>query len=318
MEEILKKSFVLKNSFCEFNKENEEFYIYTNNKEFVFNGKSTHDLNEMFPLMRKNFTVSEIAVSLNLPTEYISQIIKILIDKNLVIVVSSNYKQFSNESIENIYFSSIEESKESSFPNHLGLFLGKKIGFVGNEYLYNAFSYSLRNIFDLEYIENIDRIQSEHDLLIAVDVYENINLFQSVNEFSYKNNTNFLKAIVTSNEISVGPIFIATESACYQCWLSRYITNFEEPSPFLKIGKNYIADRNDSNILPGSLEVIIGIIKRHLLNYFDDKTGSHLIDNEYYLNLNNFDSSLSPVLKLPNCKICNQRISRRLIYEVEK
>lgn len=315
MENLINNKLLLKNSFYEFNREKEELLFYTDKKEYVFKGKSTFDLMDIFPLLNKENTIESIAKSLNLPIEYITQIIQILVDKNLIIFNSDN-RYFSNKSLENLCLSVTHSDSKLVSTETISTFIGRKLGVVGNEDVFTELFKSLEGIFDLEFINDINANEINYDFLIAVDVFENINFFKKVNQFCYENNTEFLKIILTSDEISVGPIFIPTESSCYQCWLNRYITNLEDPSTFIKIGKNYSTTVSDSKLFPGTIEVAAGLIKRQIINYFNVNSSCSLVNNEYYLNLNNFDSYLSPVLKIPNCIICNNNTSKRLQDEV--
>lgn len=234
-----------------------------------------------------------------------------------MVIFDSDDISFSNPILGNLYQSMMIHSENNTVPKEtIKAFVGRRIGVIGKKDICMELLKSFNNIFDLKFISNINDNDLNYDFLIAIDVFENINFFKEVNKFCYENNIDFIRITLTSDEINVGPIFIPYESACYQCWLNRFITNFDDPSTFIKIGTNYSTTPLDSKLSPGTIEVATGLIKRQIINFFDTYSSCPLVNNEYYLNLKTFDSHLSPVLKIPNCIICNNNTYTRLKYEV--
>lgn len=288
--------------YYEIEPENLVLRVFTKNKQFSLKGESIYDVLNLLNLSERNLCIKEISEELDLNIDYVEQIINLLIQNQLIELIPIKKKKpfKSNQFIDNI--ENYIYSKGYKNPEHeLLQIINKKIGIIGNPQLCTILGSYLDNTFLVEVLNEDEIIQCEKDLYIVIEDHENVDLFRRLGKEFIENNINFLRVIIEPESIHIGPLFIANETACYNCFLNRILSNISDPNHFLKTNENF---KSIYKITREYVDICLNIVKLEVINYFSINLPCNVVGNEYVMYFNDMETYLSPVLKVPNCEIC--------------
>lgn len=111
-------------------------------------------------------------------------------------------------------------------------------------------------------------------------------------------------------QFNIGPIFIPNETSCYNCFISRKITNYENSYLSYKFLKKYNSEWNEEHIsvMPGTIEMFSFHILSFVMKYFSNCLTSEIIGKEFTYNILTLSSNLNPVLKVQG--VLNVRVQK--------
>ncbi|AEW53697.1 TPA: hypothetical protein ACGXMA_005334 [Bacillus cereus] len=291
-------------SYC-FVKEDDEGLTFFNRDTYInFHGGSVEDIFALIPLLTGKLSTEQLAEKLELPIEYMCDIIKLLDEKNIIknYDLQEKYK-FMDKELQRYerFISNLTGSLSSAFEGIEAIYT-KKIVLMGNEELQESVRKACGTKFSFLEMSQIQNAS----LIIAVDFCENENLFSEANELSKCYKVPFLRGVVQEQYFSIGPIFISNETGCYNCFLSRKITNYENSYLSYKYMKKYNSEWNETHVgvIPGTIEMLSFNILSFIMKYFSDCMPCEIIGKEFTYNVFNLSSNLNPVLKVPGCSIC--------------
>ncbi|HDR7762422.1 hypothetical protein [Bacillus cereus] len=291
-------------SYCFVKNEDGGIVFFNRDTYLNLNGDSVEDILVLIPLLTGELSTEQLAAELELPIEYLCDIINLLSENNIV----KNYDmlekyKFVDKELQRYekFISNLTGSISSAFGDIEDTY-AKKVILMGNEELQEYVKKALGIKFT--FLE-MNQIQSA-DLIIAVDFFENEDLFSEVNEISNIYKIPFLRSLVQEQEFSIGPIFIPKETSCYNCFLSRKISNCENPYLSYKYLKKYNSEWNETHIslIPGTIEMFSFHILSFIMKYFSNYMPCEIIGKEFTYNVFNLSSNLNPVLKVPGCSKC--------------
>ena len=296
--------------------EEEKKLTFFNQKDYItFSGKSVQDILLLLPLLNGKYTTETIAEKVEFPIEYTCQIIELLISKNIVknydlnksiILNDKELKRFENFMIQ-------ITGSYASFHKDLERNFSRNIIILGNDELKSKVREVLGNVFNIIDIDNIERAH----LIIGIDFCENKSLFKQVDELSQKYNIPFLRALIENETFTIGPLFIPNKSSCYSCYLSRSISNLENPKLNNKYREKNALEFDEAyiSLIPGTIEILAYNMYSFIWKYFANNLNCEIIGKEYTFNVYNLESSLNPVLKVPGCQVCgNKTLAKEFVF----
>lgn len=288
-------------------KDDDKLSLFNNNKCYTLSGQSTNDLKNILRLINGKNTVEFIAEDLSLPEYYVLELIETL--KNLGIIknnsIDGDFKIFDDQK-EFLFNFLVKNGTEKSIDNYLKQLedtYNKKIYLTGNCYLVNLLK---------EYLNKKILVVDSHkdaDLILGVDFFENINLFRELNELSCNLEIPFFRCVLDFETLSIGPMFLSNETACYECFLSRVFSNLDNPIAYkyynMKYGEKI--SQEEIGLLPGSLDIFFGLIETSIIKFFLHYLKCEVVGKELLIKLDQFEFNINPVLKLPYCESCLEK-----------
>ncbi|MED2032115.1 hypothetical protein P4V74_12650 [Bacillus thuringiensis] len=288
-----------------FVKESDGELIFFNRDTYITcNGDSVEDILALIPLFTGNLSTEQLAEKVELPVEYACDIIQLLANKNIIKNYDMNEKCiFTSKELQRHerFISNLTGSLSSSFRD-IEIMYSQKIVLMGNEELQG----NLKRAFGTKFsFLEMNQIQNAN-LIIAVDFFENESLYNEANELAKSFNIPFLRALLQEEQFNIGPIFIPNETSCYNCFISRKITNCENSYLSYKFLKKYNSEWNEEHIsvMPGTIEMFSFHILSFVMKYFSNCLTSEIIGKEFTYNILTLSSNLNPVLKVPGCSKC--------------
>ncbi|OWT47605.1 hypothetical protein [Bacillus sp. K2I17] len=288
-----------------FVKESDGELIFFNRDTYITcSGDSVEDILALVPLLTGNLSTEQLAEKVELPVEYVCDIIQLLDSKNVIKNYDMNEKCIiTNKELQRHerFISNLTGSLSSAFRDIEAIYT-QKIVLMGNEELKRNLKVAFGTKFS--FLE-MNQIQNAN-LIIVVDFFENENLYNEANELAKSFNIPFLRAQLHEEQFNIGPIFIPNETSCYNCFLSRKISNYENSYLSYKCLKKYNSEWNEEHIsvMPGTIEMFSFHILSFIMKYFSNCLTSEIIGKEFTYNILTLSSNLNPVLKVPGCSKC--------------
>lgn len=303
---------VFKGLYYSINDENDskELILTNNKKSTKVTGEMVNVLEQIIPLLDGYHSISEISSLLDLSTDYVGKVLDLLQEKNFVILNDVEYSsKFVKEGNElEKYFSNYLNNKMDIL-DQLDIFSNTSIYIIGNANIKYYLGKSLESIINVVIVNDFEEINVNNcSLLIACDTYENISFFKDVDKNCSINHLHYLKLVTEWNELKIGPIFLSG-NLCYECYISRIYSNNPNYRHITKANSVSSENFRDS-VLPGSVELLVGILKIQVIKFFSSILKSDIVFNEYVISLEDFTSQISPLYSLPNCEACNSEVYR--------
>ncbi|WP_400247674.1 hypothetical protein AB3U99_11365 [Niallia sp. JL1B1071] len=263
---IDEKQLLIRNDvLIDYLKGKEELNIATIDREFSISGKSARDISIVINTCNGINTVEDIRKETGFSLEYLEQIINFLKEKN---IINGNFLQneTKGDNLENLL---LITKKGSDITKDINRIRKSKVGVIGQHSLVSEQKNQLESIFEIIDVDELISLNSEKiDLLIVLNQYESFNQLKFVNEIAQENRIKYLRVNLNKEILEIGPLFIPKQTACYNCFLNRTISNLNYPEIYL----NFIKKINnlDSQIknYPDLQSMSVYIIKNYLVNYF--------------------------------------------------
>lgn len=299
-----KKCVILKGYFYRF--ENDDLVFFNQNKRVAMQGETTSDIVEILPFFDGSHSIKDISLKSGLPENYVSAIINSLHQNEIITFINSideygHHSNFELSVLQNYSYKYINDYDDFNIDKNI--FFSKDIKILGNNKLSKFIANQLSTIYNIN-----SESSNKSDLVIAVDYFENQELFISSERSATELNIPFIRIIANNNNLHIGPAFIPFEGACYNCYLSRLYSNYLQPD----IQKDYgeLHQKIDDRVLaslPGIADVLVGFIKNQVTKLFSRHLQCDIVGHEYLYNLDSLESFLSPIYKIPGCRLCKER-----------
>lgn len=175
-------------------------------------------------------------------------------------------------------------------------------------------SFRTFHFFDLKEKQSIDKIIKNSNFVI-VDANEwNPTLLDEINKNCLKNTKPWLLINgIEGDFIKIGPLFIGENTGCYECLISRSISNDEYPS--LKNSyRNHLSEKKSfSKPDLNNNSVMLKLIANFILLEIDKwEYHTHIpstFKKQVVLDVANFEIESHSLLKKPYCEVCNPQLS---------
>lgn len=170
------------------------------------------------------------------------------------------------------------------------------------------------NTYKLNTDFNIEKIIVESDIIIVDSSKWSPSDIEQINQYALKHHKPWLYiGGIEEMSLKIGPLFYGDNTGCYNCLISRILSNHEHPE-FLISYQNYLRENNKSSrkdIIPEEqlhLNILANYavleIKKFLLEWALPTTWRTIIKIE----IRNFQISKHKLLKKPYCEICNPKL----------
>lgn len=241
------------------------------NEHFTVKGKSVEDLSEIIPHLDGEKTIDLIMFEVQQPKQYVMDIVKFLISKNLITL----------DNLEEV----ITMTEDNVLSN-------KRIALIDEKNILNVDSDYIRTI-------NVSSLDETWHIVIFVSFDEDFKVIEQLSELCTKNGVVFFPIIVNSTIMKFGPFFLPEGEFCYQCYISRILTNANH--------KDFLMAKTSRNSLDksGLVEIASGIIKNQVVNFLKKNEYVQLIDSQLVYESNNLVPTLYKIYKVPYCEGCS-------------
>jgi bacteriocin biosynthesis cyclodehydratase domain-containing protein len=189
-----------------------------------------------------------------------------------------------------------------------------------NNYYHNSFSvideYELKEEEDI--LKKLESIGYDSDLIIYLSsTFDDKELIIEANSFCKQNSIAFLPYVEKPDHISIGPLFMANMSACYQCYESRKKGIRENKVNFTNNKKENYDNAHFSNSPKLNIDIGLEFLSLEVIKYFTDNYIPKTIDCVWTFDFITSDAKISTVLRLPRCSLCgvNRIFPKEKIWE---
>lgn len=275
-------------------------------------GKSVDDLLRLLPLLDGTRTVPEAAHAAAVAPELAEQIVAYLKELGLV-AESPEIPEPVVEALRSAPFRSQLNYLAMHANNDPVLGASRLVSahvlLLGNADWMPELATALRAIGVGE-ITHVDehggRIPDSAALAIVSEGAGGPSVFRRAAEALDASKTPWLRLSICSDNISVGPIFIPGETACYACYEARYLTNVSDPEHQIPLYRHHRASGygHAGDSFAGAKYIAVGMASLAVLKYLTRIMPCEFVAHEYTLNLNSLGSELRPLLKVPTCTRC--------------
>jgi|GEM_PF-2411367 len=161
---------------------------------------------------------------------------------------------------------------------------------------------------------------SDLNLLVVVDDgHESANLRQ-VDSLCRQRRIPWLRVSPEQSELSIGPLFVPEETACYRCYEARRFTNVPQPEYGVALVRDRLPVSTASRTPYGAAGFLVsGLVALATVKFLAGSIPCEFIGQEYTLNVLTLESDLRPLLAVPTCPTCvaSRRPPEALITRLE-
>ncbi|MDL1913113.1 MAG: TOMM precursor leader peptide-binding protein [Bergeyella sp.] len=170
------------------------------------------------------------------------------------------------------------------------------------------------NMCKLNSDKNLEEIIIKSDIIVVESIHWSPSDIEQINRFALKHNKPWLYIdAIDEASLKIGPLFYGDRTGCYNCLISRILSNHEYPE-FLISYQNYLKVNNKSSkkdIIPEEdlhLNILANYavleIKKFFLEWALPSTWRAVVKIE----INDFQITKHKLLKKPYCEVCNPKL----------
>lgn len=305
-EQIPKMSVIVKNFlYCTAIEENHIVFYLLNNKIDIRGNSCVHVL-KILENLNEELTVNELLNQLAIDEEYISSILKYLEEKKIIkfnsqIIVGNDRTPKEL----NVIHNNISNEKNNTKPSDTLLaIITKKILIISDALMNDHSIIELKKYFDVKISKDTNQVQIieyDPDIIITLDGIDQVNREIEIQEIALKLKIPFIRIVLSSNEIRIGPMFNNENPGCYECFVTRSSTNgYLDKS----LSQMEFKGSFQHQIISDVHILTFSIIRIQLLNYFLNNE-SILLEGEIVFNYKSLNTEFNPSVLLPCCKNCS-------------
>ncbi|WP_061808956.1 TOMM precursor leader peptide-binding protein [Rossellomorea vietnamensis] len=280
--------------------------IFNGEKHYDFNGASVEDITMVVGEVNGIHTIEEIAEITSLPENYIFEILELLNSKGIIrfdnLINNIELNDDENIQLQNL-LSAFSHSKGTSI-EIINSLIKKRVNLSGNKKLTKYLKESLSKKFLID-----ETPSSDTNLIVGIEYGENVDFFKEKSTRAKGLNIPFLKIVVTNSNVTIGPLFIPGETACYSCYLTRLYTNMSNPKKELLLRERFYESREnlqDLQMVWGGISTSVSLTTTFITKYFSNKYPCEIVNQEYSFSFESMESTFSTLLRVPGCPVCEK------------
>lgn len=277
-------------------------------------GKGAHKLLDLKPYLNGFYNLEEAAKLSGVPLIFTEKIINYLKNLNLVVEIEGMpdplFVETEERKKQQIFLERyIRTSPSTSIIESISM---ASVSIVGNEdETLESIVECLQHIdiHNVEIVKDIEKVKENTTIVIVVDFAQGPLLFKKANKILSQRKIPWLRVSTFNDVLSIGPLFIPGETACYKCYEMRFLGNSISPEHHIPLYNDQFQNGyGPAEKTIGSLKFILqGYVSLEVYKFLTQKIPCEVVGNEYTINLSTLESELNPLLKVPMCEQCSNK-----------
>lgn len=182
----------------------------------------------------------------------------------------------------------------------------KKIGLYGDIVINSMIKRIASGDFNIVVLDDtLLRDNEDLSLIIGTSFIRIHDDFKNIHRFSLKNNIPWLKLTVSEEGICLGPIFIPGSTACYDCYLLRWLANNEDRTGVMRQWQilNHIYNEYSAHFRPSiyKIEMAITMMLESLYAFLVRHETLDIVGKEKNIRFQPLEVITKEIIKISDC-----------------